>query len=156
LKHPCVCGCLAFVKVPKENGQTLDYRVTPGIFSGYSISTKQYFVYDPLAKTLHRSTYVVFREGKWYTALNAADEAILNEHFYRDAIEEPEVIEKEPTEHQTEDSLDDEIPPKPKKKSGGLPGLETSLGDAWRLPAEGSRRNCARKDTLEKSAQLAL
>jgi hypothetical protein len=64
---------------------------------GYSISTKQYFVYDPLAKTLHRSRDVVFREGKRFTAPNAADEVILNEHFYRDVIEEPK---PKPTEKQ--------------------------------------------------------
>jgi hypothetical protein len=30
-----------------------------------------------------------------------------------------------------------------------------SLGDAWKPPAEGSRRNRAGKDTLAESAQLA-
>jgi hypothetical protein len=52
--------------------------------------------------------------------------------------------------------LDNESPPKPKKKSRELAGLETSLGDAWKLPAEGSSRNRAGKDTLAESAQLAL
>jgi hypothetical protein len=52
--------------------------------------------------------------------------------------------------------LHDESPPKPKKKSRDLAGLETSLGDAWKLPAEGSRRNRAGKDRLAESAQLAL
>jgi len=37
-----------------------------------------------------------------------------------------------------------------------LAGLETSLGDAWKPPAEGSHRNRAGKDTLAESAQLAL
>jgi hypothetical protein len=135
--------------------------------SRYNISTKQYFVYDPLAKTLHRSRDVVFREGKRYKAPNAADEAILNEHFYRDVIEEPKPkpIEKQPTrdessERQTEEQLDDDSPPdppKPKtKKSRELAGLEMSLGDAWKPPAEGSRRNRSGKDTLAESAQLAL
>ena len=89
LKHLRVFGYLACVHIPKEKRKKLDYRPTPGIFVAYSILTKQYFVYDPLAKTLHRSRDVVFREGKWYTAPNAADEAILNEHFYRDVIVEP-------------------------------------------------------------------
>jgi len=65
---------------------------------------------------------VVFREGKRYTAPNAADEGILNEHFYRDVIDEPKPkpIEKQPSERQTEEPLDDDSPPdppKPKKKS---------------------------------------
>ena len=104
---------------------------------------------------------MVFREGKRYTAPNAADEVILNEHFYRDVIEDPKPTEKQPTrgesfECQTEEPLDDESPPKPKKKSQELAGLETSLADAWKPPAEGSRRNCTGKDTLAESAQLAL
>jgi hypothetical protein len=140
LKHLRVFGCLAFIHVPKEKQKKLDYRATPGIFVGYSISTKQYFVYDPLARTLHRSRDVVLREGKRYTAPNAADEAILNEHFYRDGIEEPKPTEKEPTEQQTEESLDDESPPKLKKKSRELASLETSLGDEWKPPDEGTRR----------------
>jgi hypothetical protein len=37
---------------------------------------------------------VVFREGKRYTAPNAADEAILNEHFYRDVIKDPKPTKK--------------------------------------------------------------
>jgi len=107
---------------------------------------------------------VVFREGKRYTAPNAADEAILNEHFYRDVIEEPKPkptpFEKQPTERQTEESLDDDPPPEPPKpktkKSRELAGLEMSLGDAWKPPAEGSHRNCSWNDTLAESAQLAL
>ena len=94
VKHLCLFRCLAFFHVPKEKQQKLDYRATPGIFVGYGISTKQYFVYDPLAKTLHRSRDVVFREGKRYTAPNAADKAIMTEHFYRDVIEEPKPTEK--------------------------------------------------------------
>jgi hypothetical protein len=37
-----------------------------------------------------------------------------------------------------------------------LAGLVTSIADAWEPTAEGSRRNCTGKDTLAKSAQLAL
>jgi hypothetical protein len=78
LKHICVFGCLAFVHGPKEKRKKLEYRTSPGILVGYNISTKQYFVNDSLAKMLHRSRDVVFREGKRCTAPTAADEAILN------------------------------------------------------------------------------
>jgi hypothetical protein len=64
LKHFRVFRCLAFVHIPQEKWKKLDYRATPGIFLGYSISTKQYFLYDPLARILHLSRDVVFREGK--------------------------------------------------------------------------------------------
>jgi hypothetical protein len=153
---------LAFVHVPKEKRKKLNYSATPDIFVGYRILSKQYLVYDPLAKTLHRSSDVTFREGKRYTEPNAADEAILNGHFYRDVIEEPKPkpkpIEKQPTKCQTEEPLDDSSPDpqKPKKKSRELPGLETSLGGAWKPPAKCSRRNRAGKVTLAESAQLAL
>jgi hypothetical protein len=130
--------------------------------------TKQYFVYDRLAKTLHCSRNVVFREGKGYTSPNAADEAILNEHFYRDVIENPKPnptkkkSETSPptgdgnSERQTEELLDDDAPlepPKPKtKKSRELAGLESSLGEAWKPLAKGRHRNRAGK--LAESAQL--
>jgi len=115
---------------------------------------------------------VVFAEGKPYTARNAADEVILNKHLYRDVIVEPtptrnkseasHTIEKLPTgdgnsESQTGEPLNDNSPPDPpmtKKKSRELAGRQTSLGDAWKPPAEGSRRSCA--DKLAESAQLAL
>jgi hypothetical protein len=37
-----------------------------------------------------------------------------------------------------------------------LAGLETSLGDAWKLLAEASHWKCAGKDSLPESAHLAL
>jgi hypothetical protein len=55
LKYLRVFGWFAFVHVPKEKRKRLDYRANPGIFVGYSISTNQYFVYDPLASMLQRS-----------------------------------------------------------------------------------------------------
>jgi len=115
--HLRVFGCLAFVHVPKEKRQKLDYKGTTGILVGYSISTKQYLIYDPLAKTLHRSRDVVFREGEWYTAPNAADEAILNQHIYRDVIEEPKPKPrgKQQTKRQREEPLDNDSPPDPPK-----------------------------------------
>jgi len=111
---------------------------------------------------LHCSRDVVFREGKGHIAPNTADKGILNKHFNRDVIEEPKPkpIEKQSTKRQMEESLDDDPPPEPPKpkikKSRELAGLGTSLGDAWKPPAEGSCRNCPRKDTLAESAQLAL
>jgi hypothetical protein len=152
LKHLRVFGCLAFIHVPKEKQKILDYRAMPGIFVGYSMSNKQYFIYAPLPRTLHRSRDVVFREGTRYTAPNAADEAILNEYFNRDVIEAPKPTptnkESETSqatgdgnsECQTDEPLDDSPPdpPKPKKKSREFVDLESSLGDAWKPPAEGS------------------
>jgi len=108
---------------------------------------------------------VVFREGKRYTAPNAADYAILNEHFQSDVIEEPKPTKKQRTrdessECQTEKSLDDDSPPdspKPNtKKSRELAGLEMSVGDACKPPAVGGRRNRAGMDKLAESAWLAL
>jgi hypothetical protein len=105
---------------------------------------------------------VVFREGKRYTALNAADEPILTEHFHRDVIEghKPKSIAKQPTEHQMEKSSDNDSPPDPPqrkaKKSQDSASLETSLGDAWKPPAEGGHWSCAWNNTRRESAQLAL
>jgi hypothetical protein len=64
---------LAFVYVLTEKGKKLDEKASPGILDGYSISTEQHFVYDPLALTLDLSRDVVVREGKRYTSPKAAD-----------------------------------------------------------------------------------
>ena len=160
LKHLPVFGCLASVHIPKKKQKKLHYRATPGIFVGDSLLTKQYFVYYPLARMLHRYRDVVFRGGKRYTAPNAAGKAILNKHFDRDIVEELKTnpIEKQPTERQMEESLDEDSPLDPQKpktqKSRQFAGHETSLGDAWKPQAEGSRRN--RAGQLTESAQLAL
>jgi len=58
-----------------------------------------------------------------------------------------------------EEPLDDDSPPDPPKlktKTGELAGIATSLGDAWKPPAEGSRRNHGGNDTLPQSTKLAL
>jgi len=124
------------------------------------------FVYDPLANMLHCRSNVVFRERNGYTTPNAADEAILNEHFYSDVIEEPKPTPTrkesdtwQPTgdgysKRQTEGPLNEDSPPKPKERSRELAGLKTSRGDAWKPLAKGSRRYRAGK--LAESAQFAL
>jgi hypothetical protein len=135
----------------------VDYQAIPGRFGGYSTSTKQYFVYIPLARPLSRSRDVVYTEGKLYSTLHAADDAFLNQHFYRDVIKEPIPIENQPTECQTKESLENGLPPEPtnrKKMSLELDGFECSLGGAWKPPAEGSHPN--HPCNLAESAQVAL
>jgi hypothetical protein len=66
-RKPClkllgVLRSFSFVHVSKEKRKKLDYRATPSIFDGYSVLTKQYFVCDPLARTLHCSRAVVCRD----------------------------------------------------------------------------------------------
>jgi hypothetical protein len=97
---------------------------------------------------------------------------MLNEHIYIDVIMEPtptekqsetsQSIKKPPTgdgysERQREEPLDDESTPKTKtKKSQELVGLESSLGVAWKPPAEGNCLNRAGNNMLAVTAQLAL
>jgi len=146
-----------------------DYRPTISIFVAHSILTQQYFIYDPMGKILHRSRDVVFGDGMWETAPNGADEAILNMLFYSDVIEELtptkkpsqtwQPITQQLTERQTEVRWDNNSPLDPlhpKKKWSKLAGLKTSHRDACKRPASISHRNCAGKDTLAGSVQLAL
>jgi hypothetical protein len=62
LMHLHLFGCLDFVHIQNRIPMKLDYRATAGIFIGYSISTKHYFVYDPFAMTHHLSRHVFFRQ----------------------------------------------------------------------------------------------
>jgi hypothetical protein len=153
LNHLQVFRCLAFVHVPKEKIKTLNYIGTPGILVGYSIITKQYLVCDVLPKTLPHTRDVVLRDGKGYTAPNAADKAILNKHFKTDVVNNPRhiTIEKKPTERQTEVTLDTNVllePPNLIKMSSDMAALERSLGDAWKLPAVASCANHAGKENV--------
>jgi len=128
--------------VPKEKRKKLGYSATPSMLGRYCLLTKQYFIYDQLAKTHQCSRDIILREGKRYTAPDAADEAILNEHFYRDVIDEPKPkptkMESETTwpngdgntERQLEEPLEDKSPQKPKKMSQEWAGLEMSIGEA--------------------------
>jgi hypothetical protein len=62
------------------------------------------------------------------------------------------------SESLTDEQLDDDSPPDPQKpksqKPRELASLESSVGDAWKPPAEGSQRN--RGGLLANSAQLLL
>jgi hypothetical protein len=44
IKHLRVFRCLPCFHILKEKRKMRDFRATPGIFVGYSIATKQYFV----------------------------------------------------------------------------------------------------------------
>lgn len=130
-------GFLAFIDIPTGQQKWLDYRATPSEFIEYSIMTKQYIMYNPLANTLHPSRVMVIREEKWYTAQNATDQAILNEHFHRDITEKPKLSRKQPTrdessKHRREGSAHNDSPPEPqmpKKESWELDCLDTSVGN---------------------------
>jgi len=75
-----VFGCLAFVHVLDERCKKLDFKSIPGILIGYS-TTKQYRIYDPVAKKLHVSRDVVFREGSHYQQLRNSNQTDLGDHF---------------------------------------------------------------------------
>jgi hypothetical protein len=103
-----------------------------------------------LAKILLRFRELVFNEGKQYTTLNTADEAILHDYFYTDVTEKPkstptkkESETSQPTgdgnsKHQIEKPLDDESSLKQKKNARELAGHEMLLGDGCKLPAKDS------------------
>jgi hypothetical protein len=168
LKNVCVFGCLACMHLPKEKLMQLRYTATPGIFVGYGISTTQYFVYDLSATMLHHFRDVIFRAGTRNTAPNAAHEAFLNDHFYRDVIVESTLSKKQcetsqPTgdgncKCQTVEPLENNSPPDPSKpktkKLRQMAGLELSSGDAWKPPVEGSHRD--RGGNLAEPGQLSL
>lgn len=57
-----ILGSFSFVHITKEKQNKLDCKVTPCILVGYNKSPRHYFMYDPLAKTLHCSRDGIFRE----------------------------------------------------------------------------------------------
>lgn len=64
-----IFGCLAHVKVPKENVQKLDDRGTKMVYLGKEPGSKARCVYDLSTSRLNVSRYVIFEENKgwnWY------------------------------------------------------------------------------------------
>ena len=61
LTHLKVFGCDAYVHVPKENRSKLDKKVEKCIFIGYKYGLKGYNLWNPEAKKVVYSRYVVFR-----------------------------------------------------------------------------------------------
>jgi len=150
---------LSFVQVLAENRLKLAYRATTGLYEEYWILAKQYFIYNPLAKSLHCSRDVIFKAGMQSTANNAANKSIFNENCFRDDIEEHNSTEKKLNEYLSEESMDVHPPlepPKSKNKSRQLDAIEIWLGDALKLRATGSCQTCSVKGTLVLSVWLAF
>jgi len=60
LGHLRVWGCVAMVHVPAEKTKKLDGRSEKCVFVGYSLTEKQYKVYNPVTRRMSFTRYVVF------------------------------------------------------------------------------------------------
>ena len=58
--HLKVFGCVAYAHVPDEQRKKLDNKGHKCIFVGYSKDTKAYKLYDPVARKVIVSRYVLF------------------------------------------------------------------------------------------------
>jgi len=74
IEHLKVFGCLVYVHIPKEarpSYSKLKPRAWQGIFVGYTNSTNQYRIYNPIDQKIYISRDVTFDENKFYTTRNA-------------------------------------------------------------------------------------
>jgi hypothetical protein len=62
--HLMVFGCRAFVHVPKDERSKLDSKSKECIFLGYGNEEFGYRLWDPVAKKIIRSRYVIFFEDQ--------------------------------------------------------------------------------------------
>jgi hypothetical protein len=62
--HLMVFGCRAFVHVPKDERSKLDSKSKECIFLGYGNEEFGYQLWDPVAKKIIRSRYVIFFEDQ--------------------------------------------------------------------------------------------
>jgi len=65
-KHLRVWGCVAYVQVPKETRKKMDKATRKCIFIGYTHTTTQYRLYDPIGKCFVISHNVIFAESTSY------------------------------------------------------------------------------------------
>ena len=62
VSHLKVFGCIAYAYVPAPQRGKLDNTSMKCVFVGYEESTRQYRVYDPIKKTVERSSHLEFDE----------------------------------------------------------------------------------------------
>ncbi|MCO5575393.1 hypothetical protein L7F22_029193 [Adiantum nelumboides] len=76
ISHFRVFGCSAFVHIPKEKRQKLDFKSRKLLFLGYSAESDAYRLYDPDTRTTTVSRDVVFDESFITSAEGAAAQPI--------------------------------------------------------------------------------
>ncbi|MCO5552668.1 hypothetical protein L7F22_006184 [Adiantum nelumboides] len=76
VSHFRVFGCSAFVHIPKEKRQKLDFKSRKLLFLGYSAESDAYRLYDPDTRTTTVSRDVVFDESFITSAKGAAAQPI--------------------------------------------------------------------------------
>ncbi|MCO5565053.1 hypothetical protein L7F22_018724 [Adiantum nelumboides] len=76
VSHFRVFGCSAFVHIPKEKRQKLDFKSRKLLFLGYSAESDAYRLYDPDTRTTTVSRDVVFDESVITFAEGAAAQPI--------------------------------------------------------------------------------
>ncbi|MCO5564348.1 hypothetical protein L7F22_018008 [Adiantum nelumboides] len=76
VSHFRVFGCSAFVHIPKEKRQKLDFKSRKLLFLGYSAESDAYRLYDPDTRTTTVSRDVVFDESFITSAEGAAAQPI--------------------------------------------------------------------------------
>ncbi|MCO5602854.1 hypothetical protein L7F22_056993 [Adiantum nelumboides] len=76
VSHFRVFGCSAFVHIPKEKRQKLDFKSKKLLFLGYSAESDAYRLYDPDTRTTTVSRDVVFDESFITSAEGAAPQPI--------------------------------------------------------------------------------
>ncbi|MCO5588869.1 hypothetical protein L7F22_042829 [Adiantum nelumboides] len=76
VSHFRVFGCSAFVHIPKEKRQKLDFKSRKLLFLGYSAESDAYQLYDPDTRTTTVSRDVVFDESFITSAEGAAAQPI--------------------------------------------------------------------------------
>jgi len=65
-EHLWVWGCVAYAQVPKEARNTMDKAARKCIFIGYTETTTQYRLCDPIGKRFVISHNVIFEESTSY------------------------------------------------------------------------------------------
>ena len=89
LAHLRVWGCVAYARVPKETRRKLDANAQRYAFVGYTNSTKQYKLYDPVKRKVTLSRDVEFEERRSYFRFQDSEEARSGRIFYYFPTEPP-------------------------------------------------------------------
>lgn len=112
--HLRVFGCVAYPFVPHEKRDKLDNTAFKGVFVGYSLSAKQYRIWNPTTNAVRLYSSVRFDESAKGGLLGTAIESYKLGERTQDSVFDPEEDDepteaKDPVERPTENRQEEEL-----------------------------------------------
>ena len=133
--HLRIWGCVTYAQLPKEKRKKWDDKASKCMFIGYTLTTKQYRLYNPISRTLIISRDVEFDENRMYYGPERANIELGNDN----TPPAPSLPAPAPVSESESDDKTPEPPMAPEatpEEPEDIPeNLKSNLGPYWKPPA---------------------